>query len=68
MLNDESKWRIESLVNSCKGACETGALLHELWSAYQAQSDYIKKYDVRLWNELQEEIRTKDLDTCRRLR
>jgi hypothetical protein len=56
MISDETKWRIERIVNTCKGVCEIGKLLHELWRAYKDLEDYIKTHEAEVWDRLQTEL------------
>ena len=55
MINDEKKWQIERIVNTCKGVCEIGTLLHELWRAYRELEDYIKIHEANVWARIQKE-------------
>ena len=60
MISDEKKWKIEQIINTCKGVCEVGWLLHELWTAYRSLEDFIKDHDQQAWDDLQNKIRSKD--------
>jgi len=59
MLTDENKWRIERIVNTCKGVCEIGTLLHKLWGAYKELEDYIRTHEEEAWDNLQREIKAR---------
>ena len=60
MLTDENKWRIERIVNTCKGVCEIGILLHKLWGSYKELEDYIRIHEVEAWDKLQAELKIKE--------
>jgi len=54
LLSDEDLFRIELLAKRCKGICETGELLHKLYSAYLVVSKELKKANYIAWKRIQE--------------
>lgn len=53
LLSDEDLIRIELLTKRCKGICETGELLHKLFSAYLKVSVELEKADTLAWERIQ---------------
>jgi hypothetical protein len=60
MISDETKWKIERIVNTCGGVCEIGKLLHELWRAYTDLESYIKTHEIEAWADIQKELKLKE--------
>lgn len=53
ILTDEELIRIELLANRCQGICETGKLLHRLYTAYVVTSKELKKANLEAWERIQ---------------
>ena len=53
LLSEEDLLRIELLAKRCKGICETGDLLHRLFSAYLIVVKELEKSDRLAWERIQ---------------
>lgn len=53
LLSDEDLIRIELLTKRCKGICETGELLHKLYSAFLIVNSELRKSDRSTWERIQ---------------
>ena len=62
MMTDEQRWKIEQIVNTCKGVCEVGKLLHLLWSAHKELENYIKTHEEEVWCEIQDKLKEEGED------
>lgn len=60
MICDETKWKIEQVVNTCSGVCEIGKVLHELWSVYKDLENYMKTHEAEVWEKIQKANDDKD--------
>jgi hypothetical protein len=48
MLSDVERYRIERLVNRCKGVCDAGSLLHRLYTKYEQIEKLVEMRDQEI--------------------
>jgi hypothetical protein len=60
MISDEAKWKIEQVVNTCRGVCEIGTLIHQLWAAYMVLEKELKEKDRELFDMIREGYKRRD--------